>query len=209
MGFRISDFGFRIYPHPLPLRGSLPLSRMRERGPGGEGHRLRLRAVLCSALLVLALVLLTLPLQGQAGVVRDPATEPVAREAMFRLRSPATPSHTLDMCPHGNAEALRDTIRLAAAEGQTVDQLVEGVIARYGEHMRLLPQRRGAGLWAWVLPPAVLLFGLGVVLLRLRALRAPPEEQAARAVGEDLTAEERARLEEALAELEETQEELR
>ena len=52
--------------------------------------------------------------------VRTAATDAVARAAMFRLRSPVTPSHTLDMCPAAEAEALRDTLRIAAAYGHGV-----------------------------------------------------------------------------------------
>jgi cytochrome c-type biogenesis protein CcmH/NrfF len=129
----------------------------------------------------------------------SPAAEAVARTAMFRLRSPATPSHTLDMCPHPAAEALRDTLRMAAEVGQTADQISEGVIARYGEHMRLLPKRRGFGVWAWVLPPAVLLFGAGVVVSRVRTLRAAADYAEPDAPMSD---EDRASLAEALAELE-------
>jgi cytochrome c-type biogenesis protein CcmH/NrfF len=143
---------------------------------------------------------------GKASTIGTAESEAVARAAFFQLRSPATPSHTLDMCPHGNAEALRDTIRFAAAEGQTVEQIVEGVIARHGDHMRIVPERRGAGLWAWVMPPFVLLAGAGLLTFGLRKLRgsggraeADPDPQ--------LSDEDRRRLDEALAELEASQEE--
>ncbi len=36
---------------------------------------------------------------------------------MAQLRSPVTPSHTLDMCPAPEADALRDTVRAEAARG--------------------------------------------------------------------------------------------
>jgi cytochrome c-type biogenesis protein CcmH/NrfF len=141
----------------------------------------------------------------ESGLHALPWREPVpgahvARAAMFRLRSPVTPSHTLDMCPAAEAEALRDTLRIAAAQGQTMDELVEGVIARYGEHMRILPKRSGAGLWAWILPPAVLLFGAGLVVARLRALRRLPGDDPSQSA--TLSDEDRELLEAALAELE-------
>jgi cytochrome c-type biogenesis protein CcmH/NrfF len=155
----------------------------------------------------------TVPVEAQSRVVPGKSstvgtleTESVARAAMFQLRSPVTPSHTLDMCPNVGVEALRDTIRMAAAEGQSVDQIVEGVIARYGEHLRLVPERRGAGLWAWIMPPIALLFGAGLLMARLRKLRGPSGGAPA-PVGAGLSDEERERLDAALAELEVSQEE--
>jgi cytochrome c-type biogenesis protein CcmH len=144
---------------------------------------------------------------GKSSMVGTPETEAVAREAFFRLRSPVTPSHTLDMCPAPQAEALRDTMRVAAAEGQSVDQLVEGVIARYGEQMRILPERRGAGLWAWLMPPAALLLGAGALAFRLRRLRGQGGAAPAEGGESTLTDEERSRLDAALAELEAAEEE--
>ncbi|HEU4557932.1 MAG TPA: cytochrome c-type biogenesis protein CcmH [Longimicrobium sp.] len=108
------------------------------------------------------------PVSAQRGL--SPA-EQVARTAAEQLRSPVTPSHTLDMCPAAEAQALRDTLLTMAAAGRTSDQIVEEVIARRGEQLRIVPEQRGVGLWAWVLPPAVLLLGLGLVAYRLTVMR--------------------------------------
>lgn len=131
-------------------------------------------------------------------------TEAVARAAMTQLRSPVTPSHTLDMCPAVEAAALRDTVLLAAAAGEPVNQIVEDVIARRGEQLRIVPRKRGFALWAW-LAPAVVLFGGGaVVMARLRSLRladVPPAE----ASGGELSTEDRTELAAALREWERTE----
>jgi cytochrome c-type biogenesis protein CcmH/NrfF len=166
-----------------------------------------------SAWLVLILCLWTaVPLEaqrpevpGRIGSIGTPKTEAVARTAMTQLRSPITPTHTLDMCPNPGVEALRDTIRWAAAEGQTVDQLVEGVIARYGEEMRIVPERRGVGIWAWVMPPAVLLLGAGLLAARIRRLRRDPDP--ADRTDDGITDDERRELDAALAELDASEEE--
>src|SRR5690606_36180755 len=71
-----------------------------------------------------------------------------AHDAMRMLRSPVTPFHTVDMCP--SVPELRDSIRVAAVQGMTTDEIVEDVLARYGEQVRLLPKKRGAGLLAWI-----------------------------------------------------------
>ncbi len=78
---------------------------------------------------------------------------------------------------------------------------MEGVIARRGEQMRIVPKRSGFGLWAWIAPPAVLLLGLGVVAGRMRAMRAAaPREPAPQA----LSTEDREALAAALAEWDES-----
>ena len=82
------------------------------------------------------------------------------------------------MCP--SAGALRDSIRVAAASGLSTEQIVEDVIGRHGEQLRILPKRSGVGLWAWLLPPLVLLGGAGMIAARLRRgkedSRLPPIE---------------------------------
>lgn len=142
------------------------------------------------------------PLAAQAPeVVLDPATEAKAREAMMQLRSPVTVYHTLDMCPDPAAAALRDTVRMAAQRGDTPEQMVEDVVARRGERLRLAPRQEGVGLWAWLAPPAVLLLGVFVVGTKLRRMRRrqgpyTPAEAA------PLSSDERASLDAALKEYE-------
>jgi cytochrome c-type biogenesis protein CcmH/NrfF len=176
------------------------------RGPFGRSQ-VRRSPLVAGALLLLSAVLWSVgpaeaqrePVPGKT-TLGTPESEKVARAAMFQLRSPVTPMHTLDMCPNPGVDALRDTIRMAAAEGQSADQIVEGVIARYGEHLRVVPERRGFGLFAWLIPPAVLLLGAGLVVGRLRALRDRPEREPVDPGS--ITDEDRERLAAALAELE-------
>lgn len=127
-------------------------------------------AALAAALLIGAAAV---PVAAQEVVSGLPALTPeqtrVANEAMSQLRSPDTPFHTVDMCP--SAGALRDSIRVAAASGLSTEEIVEGVIAHHGEKVRLLPKRSGRSLWAWIAPPAVLVLGAGVIVLRNRHLR--------------------------------------
>jgi cytochrome c-type biogenesis protein CcmH len=202
---RIADFGSRI------------CARLRACGRfGGAGP-------IILALMMVAAV--ALPLRAQVTEaaaeaasaspdaqtrIGTPATDAIARDAMLRLRSPVTPYHMLDMCPDAAAAALRDTLRMAAAAGMTADEMVDDVIARYGERMRAIPQRSGAGLWAWLAPPAVLVFGGLFVFWKLGKMRRPdaaPQESAA-PLASALSAQERAELEAALREFEESTEEV-
>ena len=127
-----------------------------------------------SAVPVLVLWMLDVAAIGaQHGQVPAETAERHAKEAMTQLRSPVTPMHTLDMCPAEEAAALRDTVRIAAAQGMSSQQIIEGVIARRGESLRVLPKRSGVGLFAWILPPLFLLAGAALVVGRLRRSRMP------------------------------------
>lgn len=128
-----------------------------------------------------------------------PEQAQTADQAMSRLRSPYTGSHTVDMCP--SAGALRDTIRFAAASGQSTVEIVEATIARHGEQIRLLPKRRGAGLLAWVATPFVILLG-GALIVRRFSRRPPAEVFPIAGVSEEVSDADRVRLAEAMRELE-------
>ena len=142
----------------------------------------------------LALLVALLAAPAAAQVTQKLPSDAVAHEAMTQLRSPVTPSHTLDMCPAAEAIALRDTVRMAAAQGQSVDQIVEGVVARYGERVRTLPRRDDFGVWAWLAPPLVLVLGAFAVFFAIRRLRG----REAVVPASPMTDEDRARLDAAL-----------
>jgi cytochrome c-type biogenesis protein CcmH/NrfF len=159
------------------------------------------------ALLLAIALLAAARASAQTPLQVPPEVERTARAAMVQLRSPVTPSHTLDMCPADAAVALRDTLRMAALSGMTTAEIVDDVVARYGEPMRILPQRSGKGLVAWLLTPLVLLGGAAFVGLRLRAMRDQGPAPAAAEAASALSAADRAALDAALRELDEVEEE--
>ena len=176
-----------------------PLERMNS--PLGS-RKVRLRGLRRTARLAaagLGVVLLT----ATALAAQVPAEEAqkTADAAISRLRSPFCPGLMLEVCPSPNAEALRDTIRTAAAQGQSAKQIVEGVLARHGEEWRAVPRRSGAGLLAWLMLPVALLAGGLFLWGRVRAMRGQGQVYAA-AAGQGMTDDERARLDQALREFE-------
>lgn len=124
----------------------------------------------------------------------------VARDAISQLRSPFCPGLMLEVCPSPDAGLLRDSIHALAARGVSSDSIVEWMLARHGEEWRGSPKTSGTGLWAWTIPPLVLLLGAGFLVARLRAIRrpAPPPE----APETPISPEERAELYAALRSLE-------
>ena len=136
-----------------------------------------------------------------AGAVDAETARKVAVEAETQLRSPVTPGHTLDMCPSAEAMALRDTVLMMATAGMSADKIVQTVIANRGEQMRIVPEHKGTGLLAWIAPPVVLLVGGGLLLGKMKRMRSRTSPVPA-AAGQAISADDRATLDRALAELE-------
>jgi len=151
----------------------------------------------------IALLAFALALAASAVSAQVPAAKAarVADAAIGRLRSPFCPGLMLEVCPSEPAEALRDTIRMMAARGMPARAIVEDVLARHGEQWRAVPRRSGAGLWAWLLPPAVLLAGLVFIWRRMRRMRGEGRELAV-AGAAPLSPAERAELDAALRDFE-------
>ncbi len=154
---------------------------------------------------LLALVFAATPLAAQ----KPPPTgeplqiNPEAKAAIDRIRSPYCPGMMLEVCTSAGGAMLRDSIQRMAEAGLKADSIVELIIAEYGEEWRAEPRRSGAGLLAWILPPAALVLGLGavgVVLARRRARVAEGPPPA------DVSAADQERLKEALKELDEEEE---
>jgi cytochrome c-type biogenesis protein CcmH/NrfF len=122
---------------------------------------------------VLLLLTLTAALRAQIpeGMEEDGAfrPHPEAEKAISQLYSPFCHGFMLEVCPV--AGPLRDSIEALAYQGWTSDQLVDWVLTNYGEQYRAIPETKGWGIWAWVLPPAALLAGIAMVVLALRRFK--------------------------------------
>lgn len=129
-----------------------------------------------------------------------------AQDAIDRLKSPFCPGLMLEVCPSPQAGDVRDSLNALAHRGVESDSLVALVLAAYGEEWRAVPEARGGGLLAWVMPPLVLLLGLVGLVVGLRRFTGAPAGEGEE--GPDISEEERERLTEALHELEAEEEPL-
>lgn len=167
--------------------------------PRGCAARVRPAAPVAWAFAALAVCSLAGPASAQDSAAASAhAVHPEAQEAISRVRSPFCPGLMLEVCPSAPAQALRDSLDAQAAAGLPADSLVERVVASYGEEYRAVPKASGAGLWAWVAPPAALAAGLGLVLVALRRMRVPAGVRPAA----ELSDEEKERVRRALADFE-------
>jgi cytochrome c-type biogenesis protein CcmH/NrfF len=87
----------------------------------------------------------------------------VAWKLSNEIMSPFCPGLTLAACPSGAAARLRSEIAGRLAEGESHSQVLETLVARFGEGIRATPRPRGVALSLWIVPGllgGVILWGL-------------------------------------------------
>ena len=126
-------------------------------------------------------------------IMADPAREARARDLSRELRCMVCQNQSIDDSDAPLARDLRLLVRERIAGGDSDAQVIDFLVARYGEFVLLKPRVNQHTLLLWLVPPLVLLGG-GFALWRLSRRRgnfvAGNDESAAK-----LTAEEQARLE--------------
>jgi cytochrome c-type biogenesis protein CcmH len=124
----------------------------------------------------------------------DPALEARARELSKELRCLVCRNESID---ESNAELARDMrllVRERLVEGDSDAEVMDYIVARYGEFVLLRPTTQGANLILWIAAPGMFLIALGTAVVYLRR-----RERADPGAGADgLSPEEQARLREIL-----------
>ena len=145
--------------------------------------------------LLLILTLLASPLWAVQPdeVLDNPALESRARELSQGLRCLVCRNENIDESNASLARDLRLLLRERLVAGDSDDEAVEYIVARYGEYVLLNPRATGANWLLWAAGPLMLLLagGLGAVYLRGRSRGKTATET-------PLTAEEETRLREIL-----------
>ena len=122
-------------------------------------------------------------------VLDDPVLEERAREISAGLRCPVCQNESIDESHADIARDLRLLVRERLVEGDSDAEVVDYIVARYGEYVLLSPNFDGANRVLWILPLILLVAGVGLsaVYIRGRSTAAAPGEAG-------LSAEEQARL---------------
>lgn len=147
-----------------------------------------LRKVGAAGLFVVALVVVPLA-QGAdeaTPVVADPELEARVQELAYKLRCLVCQNESVAESRAPLAVDLRNQVREQLAAGKSEAEVVDFLVARYGDFVLYLPPLKTTTVLLWFGPALLLVGGVGGLLYRLRrrAGEAAPhlsEEQRARA----------------------------
>lgn len=111
-------------------------------------------------------------------VLDDPVLEDRARELSKGLRCVVCQNESIDESNADLARELRLVVRERLVAGDSDEQVLDYLVARYGEFVLLKPRTDGWNLILWLSGPALFLLalGVGVVYVRGRASAAAPAE---------------------------------
>src|SRR5579871_4732283 len=123
-------------------------------------------------------------------VMSDPAKEARARSLSRELRCMVCQNQSIDDSEAPLARDLRLLVRERIAAGDNDSQVMDFLVARYGEFVLLKPRFERQTLALWLVPPFVLIAGAIALWWHVRR-RSPGESQGANS---PLTADEEARL---------------
>jgi cytochrome c-type biogenesis protein CcmH len=125
----------------------------------------------------------------------DPKLEQRAREISKDLRCQVCQNQSIDDSNAPLAADLRRLVRERLSAGDSDRQVMDFVVARYGDYVRLTPPMRLDTLMLWAAPALILLAAIIGLVLQARRRRLAP----AAAVATPLSAEERRAFEKLLA----------
>ncbi len=148
-----------------------------------------IRAVVLAALLLAALPLSPAHAVNPDEMLADPALEHRARVISRDLRCLVCQNQSIDDSDAGLAKDLRVLVRERLKAGDSNEQVIDYVVARYGDFVLLKPPVKGSTLVLWIGPAVVALFGILALILFYRRRRA-----ASPVAAKPLSPEERARL---------------
>lgn len=141
--------------------------------------------------LALILMLLATPLMAVEPdeVLDDPVLEARALSLSKELRCPVCQSESIDESNAPISKDLRLLVRERLVAGDSDDEALDFIVARYGEFVLLNPTRGGANLILWWAGPIMMVLAslAGLLYLRGRSTAAAPQDAG-------LTEEEAARL---------------
>ena len=102
-------------------------------------------------------------------VLDDPVLEERARDISEGLRCLVCQNHSIDDSDADLARDLRIVVRERLVAGDSNDEVVDYVVARYGEFVLLKPTFSGHNLVLWIAAP--LIFVIGLVILFVVSMR--------------------------------------
>ena len=109
-------------------------------------------------------------------VAADPALEERVIAVAHELRCLVCQNQTLADSNAPLAVDLRNQIREQIRKGATERDIVDYMVARYGDFVRYRPPLKATTVLLWLGPLLLVVAGMAVLVLRLRRRRAPESE---------------------------------
>lgn len=123
-----------------------------------------------------ALLLATPALAVEPGEqLDDPVLEERARDLSRGLRCLVCRNESIDESTAELARELRVLVRERLTAGDTDDEVIAYLVARYGEFVLLEPTKGGSNLILWIAPLVLLLLGGGVAAVAVTRQRGTVE----------------------------------
>jgi cytochrome c-type biogenesis protein CcmH len=139
--------------HPLPPRGWLEDDRTHQ-------PEYRILRYLCQGLLAISIAFAAPAYAVQPDeIMSDPAKESRARDLSRELRCMVCQNQSIDDSEAPLARDLRLLVRERIAAGDSDAQVMDFLVARYGEFVLLKPRLKSHTLLLWLLPPFALVGG--------------------------------------------------
>lgn len=107
-------------------------------------------------------------------MLRDPALEQRARVISAQIRCLVCQNESIDDSNADLARDLRRLVRERLAAGDTDGEVIEFLVARYGEFVLLKPRLSARTVLLWGFPIAALLAGIAAMIVGLRRRRSSP-----------------------------------
>ena len=105
-------------------------------------------------------------------ILSDPVLEQRARELSAEVRCLVCQNQSIDDSNAPLAKDLRVLIREKLVEGLSNQEILDHLVARYGDFVLLKPRFGGQTLLLWFLPALILIFG---IIISFRLFRRRPE----------------------------------
>ena len=107
----------------------------------------------------------------------DPVLESRARELSAGLRCPVCQNESIDESNAALAQELRIIVRERLVAGDSDQDIIDYLVARYGEFVLLTPTVTGVNWILWLSAPALLLAALGIGWTTIRRKPVGPVDQ--------------------------------
>jgi cytochrome c-type biogenesis protein CcmH len=129
---------------------------------------------------LLILLICLLPTFSYAGEAKDMAADPVLEKRMIglaeNLRCLVCQNESLASSHAELAEDLRREVREQMAQGKNDQEIMDYLVARYGDFVLYDPPVKSYTMLLWFGPFAMLLIGAGVLVYQLRKRRQTVQE---------------------------------